>query len=180
MMTARDTWTEQERRRYVRAHLPYKPAVLDQVRKRETDGRPAGGFPVLTGLRPDQKSEWGLFLLHPNTLLATTEDRVIWYRIQPLGPDRLKLLTTTLVAPEVLDLPNVEELLSEQAEMLYAFHLEDMEVCTAVQRGLHSSGWQPGRLSHLEMPVWLFHRYLAARVRGVWPTDDREPAPAQR
>ena len=64
--------------------------------------------------------------------------------------------------------------------MLTAFHLEDMEVCTAVQRGLYASGWQPGRLSHLEMPVWLFHRYLAARIRGVWPTDDQPAAPGQR
>jgi phenylpropionate dioxygenase-like ring-hydroxylating dioxygenase large terminal subunit len=180
MLPARDTWTEKERRRYVRAHLPYKPKVADQVRQREAEGRPVGGFPVLTGLRPDQKSEWGLFLLHPDTLLATTEDRVIWYRIQPLGPDHLRLLTTTLVAPDVLSLPRVDNLLNEQADMLYAFHVEDMEVCTAVQRGLSSSGWQPGRLSHLEMPVWLFHRYLAARVRGVWPTDDREAATGQR
>ena len=60
------------------------------------------------------------------------------------------------------------------------FHLEDMEVCTAVQRGLYASGWQQGRLSHLEMPVWLFHRYLAARIRGAWPTDDRAAAPGQR
>ena len=49
------------------------------------------------------------------------------------------------------------------------FHLEDLEVCTAVQRGLYASGWQAGRLSHLEMPVWLFYRFLAARIRGVWP-----------
>jgi hypothetical protein len=55
-----------------------------------------------------------------------------------------------------------------------------MEVCTAVQRGLYASGWQQGRLSHLEMPVWLFHRYLAARIRGAWPTDDRPAAPGQR
>ena len=66
------------------------------------------------------------------------------------------------------------------AKQLVDFHLEDMEVCTAVQRGFYASGWQPGRLSHLEMPVWLFHRYLAARVRDVWPTDDYVPAPSQR
>ena len=45
------------------------------------------------------------------------------------------------------------------AEQLTAFHLEDMQVCTAVQRGLYASGWQTGRLSHLEMPVWLFSSF---------------------
>ena len=61
-----------------------------------------------------------------------------------------------------------------------AFHLEDMEVCMAVQRGYYSSGYQRGRLSHLEMPIWLIQRYLAARSRGTWPTMDRQAAVSQR
>jgi len=92
----------------------------------------------------------------------------------------LKLLTTTLVPPDFVARENFSLLREKITRSLVDFHLEDMEVCTAVQRGLYASGWQPGRLSHLEMPVWLFHRYLAARIRGVWPTDDRPAAPGQR
>ncbi|HZP58715.1 MAG TPA: SRPBCC family protein, partial [Opitutaceae bacterium] len=136
--------------------------------------------PPVPGLSEQQKTEWGLFLAHPTFLLATAPDRVIWYRLQPLGPDRLKLLTTTLVPPDLAARENFPLLREKIAKSLVDFHLEDMEVCTAVQRGLYASGWQPGRLSHLEMPVWLFHRYLAARIRGVWPTDDRPAAPGQR
>jgi phenylpropionate dioxygenase-like ring-hydroxylating dioxygenase large terminal subunit len=179
MMPARDTWTEQERRHYVRAHLPYRESVRDAYRQFEADGDFSTALPPLPGLNDPQKSEWGLFLIHPTFLLATAPDRVIWYRLQPLGPDRLKLLTTTLVAPEAMALPNFDQLQKQTAEQLTAFHLEDMEVCTAVQRGFYASGWQPGRLSHLEMPVWLFHRYLAARIRNTWPTDDARPAPSQ-
>jgi phenylpropionate dioxygenase-like ring-hydroxylating dioxygenase large terminal subunit len=180
MMPARDTWTEQERRRYVRAHLPYKDSVREEYRAFEEKGDFSTALPPVCGLSGGQKSEWGLFLMHPTFLLATAPDRVIWYRLQPIGPDRLKLLTTTLFAPEALTLPTFEKLREQAAEQLTKFHLEDLEVCTAVQRGLYASGWQPGRLSHLEMPVWLFHRYLAARVRGVWPTDDYAAAPSQR
>ncbi len=180
MMPARDTWTEQERRHYVRAHLPYKDSVRQDYQAFEAKGDFSTALPPLPGLNAAQKSEWGLFLFHPTFLLATAPDRVIWYRLQPLGPDRLKLLTTTLVAPEALPRENFETLRQNAAKQLVDFHLEDMEVCTAVQRGFYASGWQPGRLSHLEMTVWLFHRYLAARVRGVWPTDDYEPAPSQR
>jgi phenylpropionate dioxygenase-like ring-hydroxylating dioxygenase large terminal subunit len=180
MMPARDTWTEQERRHYVRAHLPYKESVRDAYREFEADGDFSSALPPLPGLSEAQKSEWGLFLVHPTFLLATAPDRVIWYRLQPLGPDRLKLLTTALVAPEAMTLPNFEQLHEQTAEQLITFHLEDMEVCTAVQRGFYASGWQPGRLSHLEMPVWLFHRYLAARIVGTWPTDDGKAAPSQR
>jgi hypothetical protein len=180
MMPARDTWTEQERRHYVRAHLPYKDSVREEYLAFESKGDFSAAPPPLPGLNPAQKSEWGLFLIHPTFLLATAPDRVIWYRLQPLGPDRLKLLTTTLVAPEVLKRDNFETLRQYIAKQLVDFHLEDMEVCTAVQRGFYARGWQPGRLSHLEMTIWLFHRYLAARIRGVWPTDDHEPATSQR
>ena len=180
MMPARDTWTEQERRHYVRAHLPYKDSLRDTYQAFEEAGDFSSALPPLPGLSSAQKSEWGLFLIPPTFLLATAPDRVIWYRLQPIGPDRLKLLTTVLLAPEALALPNYQVLRTQVAEQLTAFHLEDMEVCSAVQRGLYASGWQPGRLSHLEMPVWLFHRYLAARTRGVWPTDDQAPAPSQR
>ena len=180
MMPARDTWTEQERRHYIRAHLPYKDSVREAYLDFEARGDFSSALPPLPGLNREQKSEWGLFLAPPTFLLAAAPDRVIWYRLQPLGPDRLKLLTTALLAPEAMELPEYPALQSQVESQLVAFHLEDMEVCTAVQRGFYASGWQPGRLSHLEMPVWLFHRYVAARIRGRWPTEDHPPAPSQR
>jgi phenylpropionate dioxygenase-like ring-hydroxylating dioxygenase large terminal subunit len=180
MMPARDTWTEQERRQYVRSHLPYKNSVSEAYREFEQRGDFSTELPPLANLSEAQKSEWGLFLVHPTFLLATAPDRVIWYRLQPLGPERLKLTTTTLFAPEVVERENFETLRERATELLVQFHLEDMQVCTAVQRGYYASGWQPGRLSHLEMPVWLFHRYLAARINGKWPTDDGNVASGQR
>jgi phenylpropionate dioxygenase-like ring-hydroxylating dioxygenase large terminal subunit len=180
MMPARDTWTEQERRNYVRSHLPYKDSVREEYRAFEARGDFADGLPPLPGLSDAQKSEWGLFLIHPTFLLATAPDRVIWYRLQPLGPDRLKLITSTLMSPETVARENFPHLRDKATQLLTEFHLEDMEVCTAVQRGFYARGWQPGRLSHLEMPIWLFHRYLAARIRGGWPTDDGAAAPSQR
>jgi phenylpropionate dioxygenase-like ring-hydroxylating dioxygenase large terminal subunit len=180
MMPARDTWAEKERRHYVRAHLPYKDAVRAEYRAFAARGDFSENLPPLADLGDEQLSEWGLFLITPTFLLAAAPDRVIWYRLQPLGPNRLKLLTTVLVAPEVAARPDFPRLRDKVAQQLVQFHLEDMEVCTAVQRGLYASGWQQGRLSHLEMTVWLFHRYLAARLRGVWPTDDRPAAPSQR
>jgi phenylpropionate dioxygenase-like ring-hydroxylating dioxygenase large terminal subunit len=180
LMPARDTWTEQERRHYVRSHLPYRDSVREEYLAFEERGDFSDAMPPLPRLSESQKTEWGLFLIHPTFLLATAPDRVIWYRLQPLGPDRLKLLTTTLIAPEATDLPQYEKLHARVAEQLTTFHLEDMQVCTAVQRGLYATGWQPGRLSHLEMPVWLFHRYIAARIQGLWPTDNGDVAPGQR
>jgi hypothetical protein len=154
--------------------------VREDYRAFEERGDFSADLPPVSGISDAQKFEWGLFLIHPTFLLATAPDRIIWYRLQPLGPNRLKLLTTTLVSANVVARENFSQLRDKAQRSLTEFHLEDMEVCTAVQRGLYASGWQQGRLSHLEMPVWLFHRYLAARIRGVWPTDDRPAAPSQR
>ncbi|MFT4639906.1 MAG: hypothetical protein ACI8T1_003231 [Verrucomicrobiales bacterium] len=60
------------------------------------------------------------------------------------------------------------------------FDLEDLELLSAVPRSLYSDGYQRGRLSHLEMPIWLIQRFLAATIRGTKPTLDPEAAPAQR
>ncbi len=180
LMPARQTWTEHERRHYIRAHLPYRDSVREACRTTEEKADYSQQMPPLPGLSEEQKSEWGLFHLLPTFLFAAAPDRVIWYRLQPVGPDRLKLLTTALISSEMLKREDFPQLREQVASSLIEFHLEDMEVCTAVQRGLYASGWQPGRLSHLEMPIWLFHRYLAARIRGVWPTDDRPPAPSQK
>ncbi len=180
MMPARDTWTEQERPGYVRAHLPYKPSIREELRAAEEKGECSTGFPTIAGLTEAEKGEWGLFFIPPSFLLASTPDSIIWYRLQPLGPAKLKLLTTTLVAPDVPARKDFETLRASATESLFTFHLEDMEVCTAVQRGLHSSAWKPGRLSHLEMPVWLIHRYIANRIRGTQAGVDSPAAPGQR
>ena len=180
IMPARDTWTEQERPFYIRAHLPYRDQALESYKAFEARGDFSRELPPLPGLSEAQKSEWGLFLVYPTFLLATAPDRVIWYRIQPLGAGRIKLLTTTLVAPEVIGGEHFAAQRESAEQSLVAFHMEDMEACTAVQRGQKASGAQIGRLSHLEMPVWLLQRYLAARSRGVWPTEDRPAAASQR
>jgi hypothetical protein len=60
----------------------------------------------------------------------------------------MKLLTTVLVPKDTMLSPDFSKMLECETKMLIDFHLEDMQVCSAVQRGLYSSGYQRGRLSH--------------------------------
>jgi phenylpropionate dioxygenase-like ring-hydroxylating dioxygenase large terminal subunit len=180
MMPARDTWTEAEQPHFIRAHLPYKPSLVAALEKSESEGHRAAGFQPVPGLGHAEKFEWGLHLGLPCFMLLVAPDRALWYRLQPVAADRCRLLTTTLITPEAAEGPDFDALLESETKMLRDFHLEDMQVCTGVQRGLGSSASAPGRLSHLEMPVWLIQRYLAARSRGTWPTLDMAAAPSQR
>jgi len=180
MMPARDTWNEEERPHYIRSHLPFKPALRAEIAAAEAKGEQWDVFPPIPGLEGEDRYEWGLFLGYPIFTFLVTPDAAVWYRIQPLGPNRLKLLTTVLAPKSTIDHANYSKMLQEMEEQAVAFHLEDMEVCCAVQRGMYSSGHQTGRLSHLEMSIWQIQRYLAARSRGTWPTCDRPAAPAQK
>lgn len=179
-MPAKDTWTEEERPYFIRCHLPYRESVREEIRATESRGGQWDAFPPMPTLTAEERHEWGLVLGFPTFMLATSPDSLVWYRAQPLGPGRMRLLTTLMVPRRVAEDPRYPQWLERGASAAIQFHLEDMECCTAVQRGCLAPGYQRGRLSHLEMPIWLFHRYLAARARGTWPTFDRPAAPAQR
>jgi len=180
LMPARDTWTERERPYFVRSHLPYKAKVREEIAATEAAGGHWDPFPPLAGLDDESRHEWGLVLGFPLFTMVTAPDQVVWYRIVPDGPDAVKLLTTVLVPPATLEDPDFDAKLERASAEAVAFHLEDVEVIAAVQRSLYASGYQRGRLSHLEMPIWLLQRYLAARSEGNWPALDGKGHPGQR
>jgi phenylpropionate dioxygenase-like ring-hydroxylating dioxygenase large terminal subunit len=171
VMPAKNTWTAAERAHSMRVNLPFKEGFA---------GDDATDFATISTLPEDQKRQMSVYLGFPSFLLFTGPDRLFWYRIDPLSAERSRLLTTCLVPASARLDPAYDRKMQLAEQMLVDFHLEDMEVCTAVQRGFHARGYQRGRLSHLEMPIWLIQRYLAARARGTYPTHDRPPAPAQR
>jgi len=180
MMPARDTWTEEERSHFIRCHLPYGARERTAIAETEAAGGAREIFPLIPGLEERDRFEWGLTLGFPHWLLAYVPDCLIWYRLQPEGPHRHTLLTTLLVPRAVTEQPDFAARLERGTSASVGFHLEDMEMCVGVQRSYYASGYQRGRLSHLEMPIWLFHRYLAARNRHTWPATDRPAAPSQR
>jgi hypothetical protein len=65
--------------------------------------------------------------------------------------------------------PDFATKIVSETKMLRDFHLEDMLVNTGVQLGLGSRKVVQGRLSHLEEPVWLIQRYIAARLQSKYP-----------
>ena len=169
IMPAQGTWAEPEHPYFAHCHLPYASDPSNEIREADEAGRPLPGFRPIPGLSFEQKTEWGLYLGYPCFMFLTTRDRVIWYRLQPVSAGRCKLLTTTLVSKESLPAPDLAETIARETKMLRDFHVEDMTVNAAVQRGLRARKAARGRLSHLEEPVWLIQRFLAARAQGTYP-----------
>ncbi|HMI95536.1 MAG TPA: aromatic ring-hydroxylating dioxygenase subunit alpha [Micropepsaceae bacterium] len=161
-MPGERTWTETEHPHFVHAHLPFTDAYTKTVGE-------GCSFQPIQGLSKNEQSEWGLYLGYPCFMFLTMPDRVLWYRLLPISAGRCKLLTTTLVARENLGASDLTEKIASETKLMRDFHLEDMMVNSAVQRGLGSSKVVRGRLSHLEEPVWLIQRYLAARAEGRYP-----------
>ncbi|MEM0970499.1 MAG: aromatic ring-hydroxylating dioxygenase subunit alpha, partial [Verrucomicrobiota bacterium] len=178
-MPAKETWTEEEKAHYIRCHLPFRPSARREVDEKEAGGDRGYIFPPIEGISDEARYEWGLYLGFPCFMYVVAADCAVWYRLQPISAHRCRLTTTVMAPRDLKNHPDFEEMKNEATKMAIDFHLEDMHVCLAVQRGFSSGSYRQGRLSHLEMPVWLIQRYLAARQRDTWPTMDRPPAPSQ-
>ncbi|MBE9028144.1 aromatic ring-hydroxylating dioxygenase subunit alpha [filamentous cyanobacterium LEGE 11480] len=160
MLPASGTWTEPETPNYIVCHLPLAKHLIDKFES----GESLNTFIPSPDLLKSDNHEYTVYLGEPYFLLFIGADRVYWYFLQPEGPGKMTLRTMLLVRPESREIPEFETKLNREIDALKEFHLEDMEMCTSVQRGLNSTAYQPGPLSHLEMPIWQFHRYLARQV----------------
>ncbi len=163
MFPARTCWSDEEHPAYTVAHLPLVQRLADDVRAGTSDIRSFIDIPTVA---MEHRVQWYVYVGFPTFLLFAAPDRVFWYRVLPEGPGKVKLLTTLMVLPESKQMPDYEQRLKAEIEMLKEFHTEDMEVCVAVQKGMNSSMYKSGRLSHLEKPIWHIQRYVARKLRA--------------
>ncbi|MCB1843818.1 MAG: hypothetical protein KDI09_12720 [Halioglobus sp.] len=141
--------------------LPLSDALQQKVKAGEPQ---LISFQPMPGVKDTDYLEWTVYLAAPTGLFFVAADRVYWYRLQPLAANRLQLHTTMLVHPDSARAEDYEQTLAAETALMRKFHLEDMEMCSAVQSGLLSAAYRPGPLNALEEPVWLFQRYLARQI----------------
>lgn len=167
MMPARGCWTEEYHPHFTRAHLPYRESLIASMKEAEAKGEHFGTFPPIPGLPDPYPYEWTVHVGFPDFLMLTGPNCALWYRMLPISAEKIHLMTTILVRKEAEEHPDFAEHLEAEKQALLDFHTEDIQVCTAVQRGFHSSAFQHGRMSYLEAPVHQIQRYLASRIRAT-------------
>lgn len=163
-LPAQNCWTEPMGDNYLICHLPLSKGLQEKVKMGEPQ---LVDFKIIDGLKPEDYLEWTVYLGAPTFLLFMAVDRVYWYRLEPQSADKMILRTTMLIHPESELTDNYEETLTEQVELMRKFHMEDMEVCSAVQKGVTSSFYKSGPLSKLEEPIWQLQRYLARNIKAT-------------
>jgi len=101
-----------------------------------------------------------VYVVFPLFLLALTpaDGAATWYRLTPLGPERIALEIVGLFPPETA--ADAEHVARAQATLL-AVHQEDMVACERVQAGLRSPDAVLGPLSPLEAGVARFREWVA-------------------
>ncbi|MEO1634657.1 MAG: aromatic ring-hydroxylating dioxygenase subunit alpha [Cyanobacteria bacterium J06631_9] len=182
LMPATGCWTDDYHPHFTRAHLPFRQSLIDAMKAAEAKGEHFGSFPPIPHLPEAYKYEWTVHVGYPNFLMLTGANCALWYRLLPISAEKIHLVTTLLVTKEAQAHPDFEQHLAAETQALKDFHSEDIEVCTAVQRGFNSVAFQRGRMSHLEAPVFQIQQYLAGRIRarsasqGTCPPKVKEPA----
>ena len=121
----------------------------------------AGEFTILEN--PPASPDGDAFVvacIFPLTLISITESEIpwgVWYEFVALEQERFLLRIHLLMTPAQAA---VSALVTRIAEIVRAIHIEDIAVCSGVQRGLNSPLYRSGPLSHLEGCLWHFHRFL--------------------
>jgi phenylpropionate dioxygenase-like ring-hydroxylating dioxygenase large terminal subunit len=166
-------------RKSLEPHMPARRAVtLDSdgpysvvhMRYREGGGDGEGWgvsyLPAIPGLAEAQAAQATLIHVYPLGLITLLADHVEFYRVLPDGPGRVGLEKLVCVARPALADPALEAGLARLVQGFETIRDEDVAICRAVQRGLASRLAEPGRLAHLERPIWQFARWLDGRIRA--------------
>jgi len=113
---------------------------------------------------PDElKGKWVQFGLTPNLGIDLYPEMLDIFQLLPLAPDKTLVRTAfyghTNPTPEEQELRRLNMLINEPVNE------EDQQLCTRVQQGLLSHGYQPGPLSQRESCIANFHNLM----RGLIP-----------
>ena len=123
-----------------------------------------GPCAVLENPSADGESPFWVIQVFPTLMFVQSRGAApfaAWYEMQIDRYDHIHLRIHSLL-PEAL--AQNEGIVRILGETLRDVHLEDIAVCEGIQKGIQSTTWQPGLLSHQEATMARFHRHLIEKV----------------
>jgi phenylpropionate dioxygenase-like ring-hydroxylating dioxygenase large terminal subunit len=124
-------------------------------------------MPPAPGLTPYEKSHSVVLGMYPGFIYVPGPDVILTLSFQPTGLDSHNLDIEILFHKDAADLPQAQEALAEYSAWIKSVQAEDSGAMKGVQRTLGSELEHPGgALSHLEIAILTFQRFLAKRLVG--------------
>jgi Rieske 2Fe-2S family protein len=124
------------------------------------DGRP--GLPPLPGLSAEDGRRYYGLVLTPNVFLNLVGDHVILHWLEPIGPDRTRIVCHWLFDPAVLEAGYDVE---PSVELFHRTNLQDFAICERCQLGMSSRSFaHGGNLVETELQLRDFHAEVRAAV----------------
>jgi hypothetical protein len=102
----------------------------------------------------------------PNYAIALLRDVGYWYEVQPVAAGRITLKTHLLFSPDLVERVGLAGRVAAHEAFLRLVHLEDVEVCASVQRGVQAGSSRAGSLSVHEKHNRTFARWYASAITG--------------
>ena len=104
------------------------------------------------------------YLLWPNLFLSVHPDYLLVHRLEPVAPDRTRVVCDWLFEADTIDRPGFDA--TEPVAFWDLTNRQDWHVCELQQRGTRSRSWVAGRYANNEPSVQAFDLMVAARYAG--------------
>jgi Rieske 2Fe-2S family protein len=119
-------------------------------------------IPVMPGFAEHEANSIYSACLFPNMFLDISGTSTVATSLQPLGPERTRVVSEYLFRPEVIDAPDFDP--SEIVDFNELVGHQDYVVCERVQKGVRSRAFTHGVYADKDELPYEFNRtYLAAR-----------------
>ena len=127
-------------------------------------GKPCG--PVFEGLTAEERQDGYRFVtLYPTAYIVAHVDYVRCVRLQPLGPERTRLVAEWYFSPETLAQPGFDA--GEVAAFAKIVLEQDGDAAEMNQRGIRSPSYTRGRLMPQEFDIHRFHQWVLSEMEGA-------------
>jgi Rieske 2Fe-2S family protein len=147
-----------------REDQPPAPLLRDGAESWTPSGALCG--PVFPGLTPDERQRGHVFVtLWPSAYVVAHPDYLRVVRVEPVAPDRTRLVAEFLFSPQTLSQPGFDP--AGIASFATTVLAEDGVAAEMNQRGIASPAFTGARLMPEEYEIHHFHQWLLTEMEPV-------------
>jgi phenylpropionate dioxygenase-like ring-hydroxylating dioxygenase large terminal subunit len=120
--------------------------------------------PPMCGMTPVDERRIDYLVVWPTLLLSVHPDYLLVHRLEPLGPDRTRIVCDWLFEPETMAADGFDP--GHVVDFWDLTNRQDWQVCELQQRGTASRGFRAGRFANNEPSVHAFDLMCVDRYTG--------------